>query len=90
MQKRITLLSGITINIPNSLQISSEPFRVLMTSAQLIVDDKGQQIGDHVRQQQPMIASDLAPEVLIAINAQLQYLGFSLTPICAREVATDA
>lgn len=90
MHQRINMLSSITINIPNNLQNGGQPFNVLMTSAQIITNHQGGQVGPPVQQQQPLIASDLAPEVLSAINAQLQYLGFALTPIDVKEVAVDA
>jgi len=88
MQRNV-MLSGININIPNSLQ-GAQAFPIMMTSIQVITDDAGQQLGHPMQQQQPIIASDLTPEVLAVLNAQLSYIGFALTPVVAEQGAADA
>lgn len=87
MQQRLSMLSGITINIPNAVQ-NGQPFNVNMITVQVIADAAGQQIGHPIQQQQPVIESDLTPEVLAALNAQLAYLGHAITPIAPK--ATNA
>ncbi|QEI07825.1 hypothetical protein FXN63_19775 [Pigmentiphaga aceris] len=88
--QRQTILAGLQISIPNSLQGGGQPFNVLMTSVQLMTDAAGQQIGYPIQQQMPAIAADLTPDVLSAFNEQLLYLGVSLVPIIPEQESFDA
>jgi hypothetical protein len=82
--KRISMLSGLTISVPNAAQGNGgQPLNVVMTTTQVLVDDAGKQVGFPVQQQQLVIASDLSAEVLASLNAQLAYTGFELAPVAA-------
>jgi len=86
--KRISMLAGLTISVPNSANPANGPFTVAMTTTQVIADDEGKQIGYPTQQQQLVIGSDFTPDVLQALNAQLAYIGFALMPIV--QVGDDA
>jgi hypothetical protein len=81
--KRTTALTAIQINVPNPAQAA--PFPIVMTSIVVLTDAAGQQVGHPMQQQLPVIADDLSPEVVAALNGQLAYLGFALAPVAAAQ-----
>lgn len=89
MQTRDTIISGINITIPSTFQPNND-FPVMSVLLQVVRDDKGDQIGRVIQQQQPMIASDFTPEVLGVLNGLLAHLGLALTPTPTTQAAGDA
>lgn len=76
---RETQVINIVIQLPNAVQpVNGMP--IVMTAADIIrLGD--QAVGYPQQRQQHVIPTDLTPELLSAVNAQLSVIGYQLTPI---------
>ena len=85
--QRITTLGSLAINLPNAVQpLQPGALPVVLTSFQVITGADGKQAGYVSQMQQQAIAADITDPVLAAVNAQLAYLGLTIS----RTAAADA
>jgi len=80
MHTRETQIMNMIIQIPNIVQpINGIP--VVMTSADIIRNEEGQQVGHAHQSQRYLIEGDITPEFVAALNVSLAYIGHKLVPI---------
>lgn len=70
-------LVSVTAQLPNPAVAMSFGLPVFGTQVQIITAN-GQQVGQAIHVQQPMIPADITDDVLVALNAQLASLGLRL------------
>ncbi|NYT59422.1 hypothetical protein H0A65_10875 [Alcaligenaceae bacterium] len=77
---RETQIMNAIIQIPNIVQPITG-LSVLLTAADIIRTADGQQFGHPNQRQQYLIAEDMTPELVDALNGSLATVGYKLVPI---------
>ena len=77
---RETQIINMIVQIPNTVQ-PINGLSVVLTAADIIRTADGQQFGHPNQRQQYLIAEDMTPELVNALNGSLATVGYKLVPI---------
>lgn len=80
MYTRETQIMNLVIQFPNQIQpINGIP--LLATTADIIRNEKGEQVGHPIQNQRFIIGEDFTPEFVEALNSSLAFAGYKIVPI---------
>lgn len=80
MYTRETQIINMIVQMPNTVQ-PIQGLSVVLTAADIITTNDGQQVGYPYQRQQYLIPGDMTPELVGALNGSLASVGYKLVPI---------
>lgn len=85
----VVIPTQIIVQLPNDVQPPQWNAPVLMSLANVVVNESGTVIYQPAYSQRPMASDEFTAENLSAINAQLLKLGLQITKIGGNDAATN-